>query len=90
MKRLVSGIKPTGHLHLGNYLGAIKNWVELQKEYDCFFFIADLHALTIEIAAADLKQQTKDLVVDLLSLGINPKKATFFRQSDVNGHAAGS
>ncbi|MBT4349832.1 tryptophan--tRNA ligase [bacterium] len=87
MKRLVSGIKPTGNIHLGNYLGAIKNWVELQKEYECFFFIADLHALTIEIDPRDLKQQTHELIIDLLALGINPKKTTFFRQSDIIGHA---
>jgi tryptophanyl-tRNA synthetase len=87
MKRLVSGIKPTGPIQLGNYLGAIKNWVELQKEYDCFFFIADLHALTIDIKPGELKQQTHNLIIDLLSLGINPKKSVFFRQSDIIGHA---
>ena len=86
MRILVSGIKPTGNLHLGNYLGAIKNWVELQKEYDCFFFVADLHALTIEIAPHELKQQTQELIIDLLAMGINPKKAVFFRQSDIIGH----
>jgi len=86
MKSLLSGIKPTGHIHIGNYLGTVKNWIELQDKYDCLFFLADLHALTIKIDAKDLKQQTFDLAVDLLSLGINPKKSIFFKQSDVVGH----
>lgn len=86
MNKLISGIKPTGHMHLGNYLGAVKNWVELQNQYDCSFFIADLHAITIEIKPNDLKKQTFDLVVDLLALGINPKKSILFKQSDVIGH----
>ncbi|MBT4849236.1 tryptophan--tRNA ligase [Candidatus Parcubacteria bacterium] len=86
MKKLVSGIKPTGKLHLGNYLGAIKNWVALQNEYECYYFIADYHALTTEISAKELSQNTFDLVVDLLALGIDPSKVTFFKQSDVIGH----
>ncbi|MDD5749890.1 MAG: tryptophan--tRNA ligase [Patescibacteria group bacterium] len=87
MKILISGIKPTGHIHLGNYLGAVKNWVDLQNKYSCSFFIADLHSLTMKISAQELKQQTFDLVVDLLAMGIDPKKSIFFRQSDVWGHA---
>ncbi len=86
MKKLVSGIKPTGKLHLGNYLGAIKNWVALQNKYECHYFIADYHALTTEISAKELSQNTFDLVVDLLALGIDPSKVTFFKQSDVIGH----
>jgi len=86
MKKLISGIKPTGHIHLGNYLGAVKNWVELQDKYDCLFFIADLHSLTIKINPKELRQQTLDLVIDLLALGIDPKKSIFFKQSDVVGH----
>lgn len=88
MKILVSGIKPTGELHLGNYLGAIKNWVSLQNsgQYKCFFFIADFHALTIDIKPEDLRRQSFNLAVDLLSLGIDPKESIFFRQSDVIGH----
>ena len=86
MKILISGIKPTGHIHLGNYLGAVKNWVDLQDKYNCSFFIADLHSLTMKINPLELKKQTFDLVVDLLALGINPKKSIFFRQSDVWGH----
>ncbi len=85
-KKLISGIKPTGHMHLGNYLGAIKNWVELQDQYSCSFFIADLHSLTIKISKEDLQKQTFDLAVDLLALGINPKKSYLFKQSEVVGH----
>ncbi len=85
-KILVSGIKPTGKLHLGNYLGAIKNWIELQDKYTCFFFIADLHALTTEKDPKIVKQQTKDLIIDLLSLGLDPKKSVIFKQSDIIGH----
>ncbi|PLX25655.1 tryptophan--tRNA ligase [Candidatus Parcubacteria bacterium] len=87
MKSLLSGIKPTGHIHIGNYLGTVKNWVELQDKYNCHFFLADLHALTIDISSEELKQQSFDLAVDLLSLGIDPKKSIFFKQSDVVGHA---
>lgn len=86
MNKLISGIKPTGRMHLGNYLGAVKNWVELQNQYQCSFFIADLHALTIDISPETLQKQTFDLAVDLLALGINPKKSILFKQSDVVGH----
>mgnify|MGYP002629478250 CR=1 FL=1 len=86
MKTLLSGIKPTGHIHIGNYLGTVKNWVELQDKYACYFFLADLHALTIKIDPKELQKQSFDLAVDLLSLGIDPKKSIFFKQSDVVGH----
>lgn len=86
MDKLISGIQPTGKIHLGNYLGAVKNWVELQNTYSCSFFIADLHALTSDIKTVDLQKQTFDLAVDLLALGINPKKSILFKQSDVIGH----
>ncbi len=86
MNKLISGIQPTGRIHLGNYLGAVKNWVELQNQYNCSFFIADLHAITTEIKPEDLKKQTFDLVVDLLALGINPKKSILFKQSEMIGH----
>jgi tryptophanyl-tRNA synthetase len=85
-KVLVSGIKPTGQLHLGNYLGAIKNWVKLQDKYQCFYFIADLHALTTKISREELSQQTRELIIDLLALGIDPKKSVLFKQSDIIGH----
>lgn len=86
MAKLISGIKPTGRLHLGNYLGALKNWVELQNQYQCSFFIADLHSLTTKIKPEELRQQSFEAAVALLALGINPKKSTLFRQSDVVGH----
>lgn len=86
MNKLISGIKPTGQMHLGNYLGAVKNWVELQNQYQCSFFIADLHALTIDISQEALRKQTFDLAVDLLALGIDPKKSILFKQSTVTGH----
>lgn len=87
MEKLISGIKPTGRLHLGNYLGAVKNWVDLQNQYHCSFFIADLHSLTTTITKADLEKQTFDLAVVLLALGIDPKKNILFKQSAVIGHA---
>ena len=89
MKRIVSGIQPTGNLHLGNYLGAVKNWVDLQnsRDYEVFFFIADLHSLTGKLEAKQLHKQVNILIAELLALGIDPKKVTFFKQSDVVGHA---
>lgn len=86
MKKLISGIQPTGNLHLGNYLGAIKNWLDLQTKYECFYFLADLHALTKEANSQNIKKQSRELVIDLLALGIDPKKVTLFRQSDIIGH----
>jgi len=88
MKRIVSGIQPTGNLHLGNYLGAVKNWIDLQNsgEYEIYFFIADLHSLTGKLGAKQLRGQTKILIAELLALGLDPKKVVFFRQSDVVGH----
>lgn len=86
MKKLISGIQPTGNLHLGNYLGAIKNWLDLQTKYECFYFLADLHALTKEANSQNIKKQSQELVIDLLALGIDPKKVVLFRQSDIIGH----
>ena len=86
MNTLFSGIQPTGNLHLGNYLGAIKNWVDLQDKYKCIFSIVDLHALTGNIEAEELSQNIFDLTVDLLAVGIDPKKSILFQQSDVIGH----
>ena len=86
MNKLLSGIKPTGKVHLGNYLGALKNWVDLQEKYQCLYFIADLHALTIKISPEELRDNSLQLAIDLLSLGIDPKKSVLFRQSDVVGH----
>lgn len=85
-KILFSGIKPTGEPHLGNYLGALKNWVALQTSYQTIYSIVDLHALTINITPEELEGGTFDLAVDLLALGIDPKRSILFRQSDVVGH----
>lgn len=85
-KILFSGIKPSGQLHLGNYLGALKNWVELQGQYETIYSIVDYHALTENIGSADLERLTFDLAVDLLALGIDPRQSIFFLQSDVPEH----
>jgi tryptophanyl-tRNA synthetase len=87
-KRILSGIQPTGRLHLGNLIGAVENWVELQEKHDCYFFIADYHALTTAYAdTKGLKEDIGQLAVDLLSAGIDPEKCVLFRQSDVPEHA---
>lgn len=87
-KRVLSGIQPTGKLHLGNLIGAVENWVELQENNECYFFIADFHALTTAYAnTRPLKNDIKQLAVDLLSSGINPEKCVLFKQSDVPEHA---
>ncbi len=87
MKRMLSGIKPTGQLTLGNYIGAIKQFIEYQDEYEMLVFIADLHALTLPIDAKELRKNTKDLISVYLACGLNPEKVTLFKQSDVHEHA---
>ena len=87
-KRVLSGIQPSGKLHLGNLIGALENWVRLQEQYDCHFFIADIHALTTTYD--DIKKlpgYIKDVAADLLAVGIDPKKCTLFKQSDVPEHS---
>jgi tryptophanyl-tRNA synthetase len=87
-QRALSGIQPTGRLHLGNLIGAVENWVRLQDKYDCFFFIADYHALTTAYGeSAKLREDIKQVAIDLLAAGIDPEKAVLFRQSDVPEHA---
>lgn len=86
MQRMVSGIKPTGQITLGNYLGAIKQFIKYQDDYDLWVFIADLHALTLPIDPKDLKQNIIDLVCIYLACGLDPNKCKIFRQSDVMGH----
>ena len=87
-RRVLSGMRPTGRLHLGHYHGVLKNWVQLQHEYECFFFVADWHALTTEYEETAIINNTVfDLVVDWLSVGINPSEATLFIQSRVPEHA---
>lgn len=87
-KRVLSGIQPTGKLHLGNLLGALENWKNLQKEFECFFFIADYHALTtLYDNPKELSNIITDVATDLLSVGIDPNKSVLFKQSDVPEHA---
>jgi len=88
LKRVLSGIQPTGKLHLGNLIGALENWVKMQDKYECFFFIADLHALTTMYDnTKDFKQNSLDVAIDLISSGINPEKCTLFLQSDMPEHS---
>ncbi len=87
-KRVLSGIQPTGALHLGNLVGAVENWVKLQNEYDCYFFIADLHALTTAYEESKgLDKIINDVAIDLLSAGLDPKKCVIFKQSDLPEHS---
>ncbi len=87
MKRSLSGIKPTGNLTLGNYIGALRNFKNYQDEYENFVFIADLHALTLPIDPAFLRQNTKDIVAFYLASGLDKDKTTIFLQSDVSAHS---
>jgi tryptophanyl-tRNA synthetase len=87
MKTILSGMRPTGKLHIGHYAGVLRNWVRLQNEYRCFFMVADLHALTTEYGnTKGIKQNVYEIVYDWLSCGIDPQKAVVFCQSDVPEH----
>ena len=87
-KRILSGMRPTGPLHLGNLLGALANWVEMQDEYDCFYFIADWHALTSDYEDTGLiDEYRKEIMIDWLSAGLTPEKSTLFVQSRVKEHS---
>ena len=87
-KRLLSGMRPTGPLHLGNYHGALANWVRLQELYDCFFFVADWHALTSDYEKPDhIRGYTTEILLDWLSAGLTPEKSTLFIQSRIKEHA---
>src|SRR5881409_3951682 len=81
--RILSGMRPTGRFHLGNYLGAAKNWVELQNQYECFYFVADYHALTTEPDGHKVEDKVFDLTADLLAVGIDPKRSVVYQQSKV-------
>lgn len=85
-KIVVSGMRPTGKLHLGNYWGAVSNWIKLQNEYECYFFIADLHSLTTSIDLDNYYENSFLMVVDWLSSGVDPDKCVIFRQSDISSH----
>src|SRR5688500_6003812 len=82
-KRILSGVQPSGKLHLGNYFGAVKQHIELQAAGTCFYFIANYHAMTTLQDAARLRENTRDVALDYLALGLDPQKSTFYRQSDV-------
>jgi tryptophanyl-tRNA synthetase len=87
-KRVLSGMRPTGKMHLGNYMGALHNWVSMQDKYECYFFIADYHALTTDYAdPASVKQNTLELATDYLAAGLDPEKSVLFIQSHVLQHA---
>src|SRR5229473_175979 len=87
MNRIFSGVQPTGNLHLGNYLGAIRNWVALQRDYDCIFCIVDLHALTLPQDPNELRAQTREVTAAYIAAGIAPERCIIFNQSTVPGHA---
>ena len=86
MPRIFSGIQPSGELHIGNYLGAVRNWVNLQHEIESFICVVDYHAITLPYVPADLRRRTHEMVVTLLAAGIDPDRATLFVQSRVPEH----
>jgi tryptophanyl-tRNA synthetase len=86
MSRIFSGIQPSGELHIGNYLGAVKNWVELQRSYESFFCVVDYHAITVPYEADDLRTRRREMLVSLLAAGLDPSRATVFVQSMVPEH----
>ena len=87
MNRIFSGIQPSGNLHLGNYLGAMKNWVDLQNDYECIFCMVDMHAITVWQDPAALRAQTRELAAGMIAAGIDPEKNVLFVQSQVAAHA---
>ena len=86
MSRIFSGIQPSGELHIGNYLGAVKNWVQLQHQHECIYSIVDYHAITGAYEPDDLRRRTRDMAVSLLAAGLDPEKCTLFVQSMVPEH----
>ena len=86
-KRMFSGIQPSGDLHLGNYLGAIKNWVDNIEQYECFYCMVDLHAITVRQIPADLRRRTIEQLAQYIACGLDPEKVTLFIQSHVHQHA---
>ena len=87
MNRIFSGVQPTGNLHLGNYLGAIKNWVGMQNDYECIYCIVDLHAITVAQDPAELTANTREVTAGLMAAGIDPERSIIFNQSQVSCHA---
>jgi tryptophanyl-tRNA synthetase len=86
MSRVLSGLQPSGDLHLGNYLGAVRNWVADQDRHDSFYAIVDLHALTLDIDPDELRSRTSETALDLLAAGLDPDRCTLFVQSHVAAH----
>ena len=87
MKRILSGSAPSGHLCIGNYLGALKNWVAFQEEYDCIFLIVDLHAITTQQKPSELRKQSLSFLAQYVACGIDPEKSIITIQSQVPQHA---
>ncbi len=86
MSRIFSGIQPSGELHIGNYLGAVKNWAKLQHQHECIFCIVNLHAITVPYEPAELRSRTREMAVSLLAAGLDPERCTVFVQSMVPQH----
>ncbi len=87
MDRIFSGVQPSGNLTLGNYLGAIRNWVKLQNDYECIFCVVDMHAITVWQDPQDLRRATREVAAGMLAAGVDPKKNIIFNQSAVSAHA---
>jgi len=86
-KRILSGMRPTGKLHIGHYVGALENWVKLQDEYNCYFLIADYHVLTTSLKTDDLYDNSIEMLIDWLATGLDPQKSPMFRHSQIKGHS---
>ena len=86
-KVMLSGIQPSGDLHLGNYLGAIKNWGARAEEFDCYYFMADMHTITVRQTPADLRRRTLTQLAQYIACGLDPEKNTLFIQSHIPAHA---
>lgn len=87
MQRIFSGVQPTGNLHLGNYLGAIRNWVRLQNDYECIFCMVDLHAITVWQEPDQLRASTREVAAAMIASGVDPEQNIIFNQSQVPQHA---
>src|SRR5437773_11868857 len=87
MARVFSGIQPSGELHIGNYLGAVQNWVKLQHQHDCLFSVVDLHAITQPYEVSSLAQRTIEMAIGLFAVGLDPERAIVFVQSHVPEHS---
>lgn len=85
-KTLLSGVKPTGRPHIGNYFGAMRQWLDMQSEYNCYFFIADYHGLNFIQNGTEMKDNILNLAIDYLAIGLDPEKSVIFKQSDVSAH----